>query len=1746
MEQQRKTSSFAGFRLSQPGTDKTRQRGFSRTNWTSSLSPWRASSELPDDAKGALGLTTLHEPEASTAPVADIVFIHGLGGGSRKTWSFSPDPSHYWPLAWLPVDRDFADVRIHTFGYKADWGERKQSVLDIHDFGQTLLGALRNHPGIRRTDGGIILVGHGMGGYVAKQAYIIARQDPTAADLADRIHSIFFLGTPHRGSDMASMLKNMLAVAWGKKRVVTDLTRNSSALCAINDAFRHIAPDLRLWSFYETLPVKGAMNRIVVERHSATLGYHNEEIAAMDADHTHVCMFETPSDPNYKMLRNALVTAIDAIREAVTTQQKPPKGATEDMHPASSPSDPVLSPTEITNILRTFLGIQDSTEGDFASLQMLKQPGSCRWFTERPIFTSWKANKSPGILWLMGRPATGKSVLACHVIEQLKPPLVYCSYFICKHSKSGNSTLSDCFRSLAYQMATHDGLVRDAILRLAQDAIAWDKTDEFNIWRRVFVGCIFKLPSIACHFWVMDGVDDCVNFNSLFTQRFLAALPQELRVFATSRPLEQIERGLTTLGPSRATIEHLSETDTLHDMRLFLNVRLTKLGRPENEVDRDSMCERILAKSKGSFLWVRLVLQEFEDAWTEEAMSSILDSVPSDLFDMYSRMAQSIVSDQRKMALAKCVLTWIALSSRPLTVDELRGAIKLDVGQTLQNPAKAIPDVCAQLVYIDQQNKVQMIHETVREFLVTEDSESDLAIKKKDGHTLIASILLKYLCTGVLKSAHAMGQRLGIRSRGFAKTPQAATTPDTSLLNYAFAFFSEHLFRATSADDCLMDSLCDLLKGNTILDWIEHAATTGDLTVIVKTAMNLREYLGLRIKYVPSTDRSVQLVDRWVTDLIRVGAKFRPQLLACPSSIHHLIPPLCPRDSVMSRAFYKDAPSCSAATDITLHGLFNGSWDECLVRLDFKKGQTTAVGHGVRYFAVGLSTGQISIYDPGSVQFLRHVTHPERVKLLEFGFDDTSLASCGSKNLTIWDPKTGVMLQSFPLRSTPLAITHLSADKILCAFQSGILTKWQLETGEEESISWKEIDLDGDQGDISAIIPKQAPNRGTFLATGNDVLLAVAYRSHPVFIWNALDLELLGLCEPEFDNNGVNDMAFNPNSEIPVLVVSYQDGSLCIFDYTTTQLHFRRPQVFAQSIACSPDGRSLVAGTNRGAVEVFAFEQDHYGTTTLALIYRTNHPPDETVRGVAFRTDGLRFVDIRGQQGRVWEPDALVRKNVNELESTIGNSEAETVPLISASVSGIFSGLDEADITSPLVTLPGGKAILAGNSHGAVMLFSATDAAEIGPLYRHARGSSVIALSTNESGTFVVSADDSARVLVFKSEDAVKAASTHASPPHIMLDRRFERGAVVRVLINDTGDKVLVSGRHSDQLWSVKDGSLPDRDGFFVPIILELTANVPYLPPHVVSPDPKLSSHQLGVATLRSSFQYPGNSEWFVIIMGDTARVYSWLDFSEVTGEEGIQLERSNSIEPIPSTASATYYFRPGYVIEVLFLSPFSSPRISVWAASSLNPSSSEATATTQLVREASLEAISPNVLSIIGIIGTSTVVFLDVNFWVCSVELQSVTSVVPARLSALPMRPGLGGSRLDRPQSPVVTNLRRSSARSLTSPLTPMTPDTVQVAQARRHFFSLSEWRTAGGEMRLALASAATGRVAGGSGKYTAVVFGNGSRVVVVRGGLEFSENVTVAVQSGGRVPVAQAGAAGQDVWKVVGGSMHRRGSNW
>ena len=90
---------------------------------------------------------------------------------------------------------------------------------------------------------------------MVKKAYLLGKQDIQFSNIISKVLGIVFLATPHRGSQYAKTLSNVLSVTPlgpSPKLYVKDLETNSGAIQAINEEFCRVCGELALVSFYET------------------------------------------------------------------------------------------------------------------------------------------------------------------------------------------------------------------------------------------------------------------------------------------------------------------------------------------------------------------------------------------------------------------------------------------------------------------------------------------------------------------------------------------------------------------------------------------------------------------------------------------------------------------------------------------------------------------------------------------------------------------------------------------------------------------------------------------------------------------------------------------------------------------------------------------------------------------------------------------------------------------------------------------------------------------------------------------------------------------------------------------------------------------------------------------------------------------------------------------------------------------------------------------------------------------------------------------------------------------------------------------------------------------------------------------------------------------------------------------------------------------------------------------------------
>ena len=173
---------------------------------------------------------------------------------------------------------------------------------------------------------------------------ITAHEDERFAEVLKMTRAIMFMGTPHRGSDIASSLKPLIAaINFGLKYtggsaiagtmradLIEMLACNSNALDAINESFVHRVKNKQIVSCYE-LERPENMNQLVsstvcdellaltcwqiVTKQSALLRIPEEDDIPLQANHMSMCRFSSSHDSRYRLARNALLRVARVVSE---------------------------------------------------------------------------------------------------------------------------------------------------------------------------------------------------------------------------------------------------------------------------------------------------------------------------------------------------------------------------------------------------------------------------------------------------------------------------------------------------------------------------------------------------------------------------------------------------------------------------------------------------------------------------------------------------------------------------------------------------------------------------------------------------------------------------------------------------------------------------------------------------------------------------------------------------------------------------------------------------------------------------------------------------------------------------------------------------------------------------------------------------------------------------------------------------------------------------------------------------------------------------------------------------------------------------------------------------------------------------------------------------------------------------------------------------------------------------------------
>ena len=666
------------------------------------------------------------------------------------------------------------------------------------------------------------------------------------------------------------------------------------------------------------------------------------------------------------------------------------------------------------------------------------------------------------------------------------------------------------------------------------------------------------------------------------------------------------------------------------DLLAYINNELDVAG---DEAYCEEVTSQLLERAGGNFLWLHLAVQRINTCHTRVDVENALKDLPVGMETLYDRMAASVQSrSSGDRELAQRMLSWTTCSQRPLRVEELSDALGSDAVLDIH---RSIVDLCGGFLVVDQDGKVSMIHETAREYLTRRESrDRSLVIDRKAANDMIFRGCISRLTDPKLRSM--MGRGL----------PPA-------LLNYAVSSWFIHLSLGTATDESTLHVVVDFLRSPHLLMWVSVAARNNDLRSLVVASRYLTT-VAAKLQQLEDQNReslvynqAKAILEGWATDLVKIVGRFGNSLRQHPDSIHKLIPPFCPEESVVYQQFGR-----KESRALSVSGFTSKTWDDCLARFSFDEGVAASgvsvAGGRIAVLTHVLRTSEILIYASATLEEEHRLIHPERVASIQVSKFGDLLVSYGFATTRVWDMETGEcvkVINNPEDRPRPHAVQFTDHDRtVLVAGEDRRIRSFSLVDSEDSG------DESSDPGWTVRSEVYEQPLEGTTLnfpkcsalsPDGNKI--AFGYRGYPLTAWEISDSPMLiGRCIMRQESRSSTMSQEYIWGE--VFRVIWHPFSGEVLGLTMVGVLFKwdpyeeQPSIMVQSggkeLSVSVDGSLIVTGDVMGTIKIYA-------TNDFSLLYQLTSR-DFIVR-VVFSTDSRRLYDIRGAYGNVWEPNTLLR-----------------------------------------------------------------------------------------------------------------------------------------------------------------------------------------------------------------------------------------------------------------------------------------------------------------------------------------------------------------------------------------------------------------------------------------------------------------------------------------------------------------------
>ncbi|KAI0296786.1 hypothetical protein B0F90DRAFT_1819812 [Multifurca ochricompacta] len=381
-------------------------------------------------------------------------------------------------------------------------------------------------------------------------------------------------------------------------------------------------------------------------------------------------------------------------------------------------------------------------------------PGTGAWFIQGHTFAEWKRTGS--LLWIHGKPGSGKSVLCSTIIQEIttmrEAGLASMAYFYFDFRDRAKQDFSGLLSSLLVQLCKQSDLCFDILSHLYsthEGGSVQPSDDALLDCLKDMLGLLGQGPIYI----ILDGLDESPKSSGTPSKREIILELVEwlvnlrgsnLRICVSSCAETDIRGVLQPLASQIVSLhDEMGHIEDINDYINFFVNSDAKMGKWRNE-DKDFVVNKLSEESGGMygvtflcasrdlfkywyrFRWVFCQLDQLRRC-LPEGIRGTFNEFPETLKEAYERILQDI--DEKRWMCAHRLFQCLAVASRPLRVSELGEFLAWDFRPDLpvfvaswrpEDLEDALLSTCSSLIAIvnmDGSSVVQFSHVSVRQFL---------------------------------------------------------------------------------------------------------------------------------------------------------------------------------------------------------------------------------------------------------------------------------------------------------------------------------------------------------------------------------------------------------------------------------------------------------------------------------------------------------------------------------------------------------------------------------------------------------------------------------------------------------------------------------------------------------------------------------------------------------------------------------------------------------------------------------------------------------------------------------------------------------------------------------------------------------------------------------------------------------------------------------------------------------------------